>query len=178
MKFTAENLKIDGVLELVRTKREDERGFFSRIYCEENLKPYWNIPIKQINHSFNASKGTVRGMHYQASPFGDSKIVGCIKGKVWDVVVDLRQGSKTYLNHVAVVLSSENLKSLLIPEGCAHGFQTLEDNTELIYIHSTAYYPEHDVGVSPMDKTLSINWPLKISEISEKDLGYKPVSRS
>lgn len=151
----------------------DSRGYFTRLFCAEELTVVgWTKPIAQINHTYTAKKGTVRGMHYQRSPHAEMKLVSCIRGKLLDVVVDLRNDSDTYLQHHVELLSAENGKALLIPEGFAHGFQSLTDEVELIYCHSMFYNAEAEAGISPSDKKLSIKWPLPITEISTRDQNH------
>jgi len=161
---------LPGLKLMQRKTRNDERGFFSRFYCAEELSEVeFDGPISQINHTLTKVKGTVRGMHYQKPPYSEIKIVSCIKGKVFDVAVDLRKGSPTFLHWHAEVLSAENLKSLLIPKGFAHGFQALTDECELIYLHSHPYVKESEGGLSANDTKLGIVWPLVINELSERD---------
>ena len=131
----------------------------------------WTKPIAQINHTFSPKQGTVRGMHFQRGAHAEMKIVSCIRGEVWDVAVDMRKGSETFLQWHAEYLSNKNGYAMLIPEGFAHGFQALSDDVELIYFHSEPYFVDAEDGLNPRDPSLNINWPLKISEISSKDAG-------
>lgn len=148
----------------------DERGMFSRIYCKNDLKfNNLNKDFVQVNHSLTLKKGTIRGLHFQVSPYEESKLIKCINGKVFDVVVDMRVNSYTFCNWVSVELSKENMKMVYIPEGCAHGFQTLEDNCELLYFHSNYYNPESERTIYFRNKQININWPLEVTEISLKD---------
>jgi len=148
----------------------DERGFLSRLFCSRELSAFgWDWPIVQINHTYTEKCGTVRGMHFQKQPNGEAKLVHCIKGSIWDVAVDLRRGSPTFLKWTAQVLSAENRRALIIPPGFAHGFQSLQDNSELLYFHSYPYVPGSDAGLNPKDPRLAINWPKAISLISNKD---------
>jgi dTDP-4-dehydrorhamnose 3,5-epimerase len=137
----------------------------------------WTKPIVQINHTYTAKKGTVRGMHYQRPPHSEMKLVSCIRGELLDVVVDLRNDSDTYLQHHVELLSAGNGKALLIPEGFAHGFQSLTDDVELIYCHSMFYNAEAEAGISPSDKKLSIEWPLSITEISTRDQDHPLIDQ-
>lgn len=149
-----------------------------RLFCAEELTVAgWTKPIAQINHTYTAQKGTVRGMHYQRPPYSEMKLVSCIRGQLLDVVVDLRDDSNTYLEHHAELLSAENGKALLIPEGFAHGFQSLTDDVELIYCHSMFYKAEAEAGISPRDKRLSIEWPLPITEISIRDQNHPLINQ-
>jgi dTDP-4-dehydrorhamnose 3,5-epimerase len=148
----------------------DHRGAFSRLFCADELKEVLGSQrIVQINHSLSRNAGTVRGMHYQIPPHAEMKIVRCLRGRVFDVAVDLRQGSKTFLDWVAVELSPENRRAFVIPAGCAHGFQTLEEDTELLYLHTAFYAPEAESGVRFDDPKLNIRWPLAPVEMSVRD---------
>jgi len=161
---------IKGVTVIDSEPFRDERGFFNRIFCREELatvRP--NLVIAQINHSMTRRKGAVRGMHFQYPPHAEMKIVRCVKGSIYDVAVDLRKGSPTFLQWHGETLSAENMKALVIPEGCAHGFQTLEDDVEMIYIHSQAYCKQTESGVRYDDPAIGINWIQPISQVSEKD---------
>ena len=149
---------------------EDERGFFARSFCRKEFEERGLNPcIVQCNISFNKKKGTVRGMHYQAAPHEEAKLVSCIGGAIYDVIVDLRPDSSTYCQWVAVELSSQNHKMLYIPEGFAHGFQTLEDNTEVFYQMSEFYHPECARGIRWDDPAFGIEWPLMEKIISTRD---------
>ncbi len=153
-----------------RNQIGDERGFLSRLFCAEELAHAgWKHPIIQINHTLTERAGTVRGIHYQNPPYTEMKLVTCVRGEVWDVAVDLRQGSPTFLKWHAELLSAENGRALLIPEGFGHGFQTMTDNCELIYLHSEPFKPEAEAGVRFDDPGLAIQWPLQIAVSSERD---------
>lgn len=148
----------------------DQRGVFSRYYCERELSPVIGTRrIVQINHSQNIAKGTVRGMHFQRAPHAEVKLVRCIKGRVWDVAVDLRAGSPSFLQWHGEELSAENQRMLVIPEGCAHGFQTLEAGSELLYLSTSFFAPEAEGGVACDDPRLKIVWPLPVGGLSERD---------
>ena len=148
----------------------DNRGYFQRMFCAEDLAEIgWQEAIAQINHTFTATKGTVRGMHLQLPPHAEMKLISCLRGEVWDVALDLRAGSPTFLTWHAVLLSQENQSSFLIPPGFAHGFQTMTDNVEMLYCHNKSYAPASELGLNPFDAHLSIKWPLMVSEISDKD---------
>ncbi len=169
-RFSTKNTPIEGVQEVQRTRLEDGRGFFERVFCSEEIgRIGWKRPIAQINSSFSSKKGTIRGMHYQKPPYAEMKLVSCLKGAAWDVVVDLRKNSVTFLQWHAIEISEENCIAVLIPEGCAHGFQSLLDDTELLYCHSQLYHHNFEQGLSPTDPSLAIAWPLMISEISSRD---------
>lgn len=151
----------------------DDRGFFVRSYCMNEISEYKkNLNIVQINHTLTKKKGTVRGMHYQLSPACETKIVRCIKGSVFDVAVDLREDSETYLQWHGEILSDDNMKMFLIPEGFAHGFQTLEENCEMLYLHSEFYKKEYEGGILYNDPKVGIDWPLFLTSISERDMKH------
>ena len=155
---------------LRRIELQDSRGVFSRIFCEEELREVgWVSQVAQANYSLTRISGSVRGMHFQHPPHAEMKIVTCLSGKIFDVVVDIRKDSPTFLKVHSEELSSKNNKALLIPEGFAHGFQTLCEDVELIYLHSTRYVGSASMCVNPCDPRLAIDWPLRITEISEKD---------
>lgn len=161
-----------------RRRIGDERGYLERLYSAEELEPVgWPGPVVQINHSYTQRKGTVRGMHFQDQPEVEAKLVSCIKGEIWDVAVDLREGSATYLHWHATHLTSENRCAYLIPEGFAHGFQTLSDDCELIYAHSATYAPQAEAGLNPRDPQLAIDWPISITELSDRDANHPLLSK-
>ena len=164
--------EIDSVFEINSDTFVDNRGSFLNIF-RENDKEFKNLwggrLIRQINISTNKKVGTLRGMHLQRNPHAEAKIVRCLKGSIWDVAVDLRKDSKTFGKWHGVELNSENSKALFIPEGCAHGFQVLTKNSQIIYIHSKDWYPNSDIGVIWNDPDISINWPLPVNELSKKD---------
>ena len=151
-------------------KLEDERGFFARIWDQEIFnKIGLNSKIIQCSISSNKKKGTLRGLHIQYPPYEEAKIVRCTKGKIYDIVVDLRKNSSTFKKWFSVELSADNYKMLYVPEGCAHGYQTLEDNTEAAYQMTEAFKPEHYGGVRWDDPSFGIKLPLEITVISKKD---------
>ena len=161
---------LDNLFEVERNCIEDHRGFFSRLFCTEEFKEIGLIkPFVQVNYTMTRKKGTVRGMHFQKPPFAENKIVTCVKGEVLDIAVDIRKNSKTFLNYHSVVLSDTNFKSLYIPEGFAHGFQALKQDCQLIYFHTESYYPSAEGAINPLDSRLAIQWPIKVTEISERD---------
>lgn len=164
---------IAGLMLVQRQRLEDSRGFFSRFYCAEEFKALGvDQPIAQINHTLTRSKGAVRGMHFQSSPHTESKVVNCLHGEVFDVAVDLRKNSPTFLQWHGAVLSAENQRSLLIPKGFAHGFQALTDDCELIYLHTAEYQPAAEGAVHANDPRLAIAWPLDITEMSDRDRAH------
>ena len=164
---------LEGLKSVQRQRFGDERGYFERIFCAEELaEAGWTMPIAQLNHSYSAKKGTLRGMHFQHSPHGEMKLVSCVRGEVWDVAVDVRINSPTFLSWHAERLSAENGSALLIPEGFAHGFQALTDDAELLYCHSKPYAAAAEGGLNPTDARLGICWPMDITEISARDSGH------
>jgi len=175
--FTLTDLPLNGLKLVSRNRVIDTRGFLSRIFCAEQLAPAgWVKPIAQINHTFTAIRGTVRGMHFQRFPHSEMKLVSCIRGEVWDVVVDVRVHSQTYLKWHAECLSGESGRTLIIPEGFAHGFQALTDDVEMIYCHSATYVSDSEAGINPKDSRLAITWPIKITELSARDEGHPLIT--
>lgn len=169
-RFTILDTPIADLKIVERQQLGDSRGFLSRLFCAEELAAAgWHKPIAQINQTLTQKQGTIRGMHFQRSPHAEMKVVACLRGAIWDVAVDLRAGSPTFLQWHAEELSVANHRALLIPEGFAHGFQTLSDDCELIYLHSRAYTPKAEAGLNPKDPMLSIIWPLTITELSVRD---------
>ena len=167
-----------GVYLIESCRFSDERGFFSRWFCKETLQHVLaGSEIRQINHSVNLVKGVTRGLHFQYPPAAEYKLVRCIQGKVFDVVVDLRHGSLTLGQHLSFELNTQNNSMLLIPPGCAHGFQALEDNSQLLYLHTTDYQPNYDGGCRVDDPSLKINWPLPIILLSERDASFPLLNK-
>ena len=170
---------LEGLFVIEHDVLNDQRGLFSRTFCKlEFNKIGFEKEFVQFNHSFNLLKGTVRGMHFQVAPFCETKLIRCIQGSIFDVVVDIRLGSPTYLQHFGIELASNKIMSLFIPEGFAHGFQALEKNSALIYHHTQFYNSQADAGIKHDDKLLGINWPLPISNISEKDASYPNIDKN
>jgi dTDP-4-dehydrorhamnose 3,5-epimerase len=164
---------LGGLQVIHRSQVGDHRGFLSRIFCANELAPAgWRKPIAQINHTLTQRQGTVRGMHFQRGIHAEMKLVSCLRGAIWDVAVDLRAGSPTFLRWHAEELSADNRRALLIPEGFAHGFQALTDDCELLYLHSTAYAPEAEAALNVRDARLAIAWPLPISQLSPRDANH------
>ena len=152
---------------------DDERGFFARSFCQNEFRAHGLDPVvAQCNVSFNRKRGTLRGLHYQAEPHAEAKLVRCTRGAVWDVIVDFRKGSPTWRKWHAVELTAENRRALYIPKGFAHGFQTLEDDSEVLYQMSEFYHPESARGVRWDDRTLAIRWPIKDAVISPRDRAF------
>jgi dTDP-4-dehydrorhamnose 3,5-epimerase len=155
----------------------DHRGSFSRLYCEKELEAFLeNRHIVQINHSITRTVGAIRGLHYQIPPHAETKFVRCLKGRVWDVAVDLREHSPTFLQFHAEEISPDNARMLIIPEGCAHGFQVLEPDSEILYLHTHFYTPEYEAGIPYNDPILNIAWPMPITEISLRDSSYPVIT--
>jgi len=176
MRFIETELKGAYIIEIEII--EDERGFFSRTFCQKEFEEHGLNPrIAQCNISYNKKKGTLRGLHYQAAPYEEAKIVSCTRGTIYDVIIDLRPDSPTYCQWFAVELSDENYKMLYVPEGFAHGFQTLEDNTVVFYQMSEFYNPESARGIRWDDPVFGIKWPLSNKVISKKDLDYKDFKK-
>jgi len=166
-------LLLEGLYSITRKKRVDSRGYFSRLFCDEELLSIgWNSSIKQINMTRTTVPGTLRGIHYQNQPHSEMKLVSCLKGAIWDVVVDLRSESPTFLEWHSQVLSEENQISLSIPMGFAHGFQSLTPDVELLYFHSASYDVNAEAGIRYNDPILNVDWPLVITEISDRDLNH------
>jgi dTDP-4-dehydrorhamnose 3,5-epimerase len=166
--------KLPGVLEIHIEPNSDERGFFARSWCQREFEAHGlNPTMVQCNVSYNTRKGTLRGMHYQAPPCAETKIVRCTKGAIYDVVVDLRRDSPTYRNWIAVVLTAANRYMVYVPEGCGHGFLTLEDETEVFYQMSEFYNAESARGVPWNDPAFQIAWPERVEVISERDRTYQ-----
>lgn len=152
----------------------DNRGFFNRIFCQKELEVIRpGITIAQINHSLTKIKGTIRGMHFQYPPYAEMKIARCVKGSVFDVAVDLREDSPTFLQWHGEILSAENMKALVIPEGCAHGVQSLEDDTEMIYMSTASYCKEAENGICYDEPKVGIQWPLPVTIVSDKDKAWE-----
>ncbi|MHC4083600.1 MAG: dTDP-4-dehydrorhamnose 3,5-epimerase [Planctomycetota bacterium] len=157
---------------------EDERGFFARSFCQQEFeKRGLNPHIVQCNLSYNKKRGTLRGMHYQAAPHKEAKLVSCVQGSIYDVIIDLRHDSPTYCKWIAVELSVKNYKMLYIPEGFAHGFQTLEDDTMVFYQMSEFYHPECSRGIWWNDPFFQIKWPVRDITVSTRDNNYPRFRR-
>ncbi len=171
-RFAVHDAPLAGVKIVERQAYADERGFLSRIFCSDELASAGcGRVVAQLNHTQTARRGTVRGLHFQRPPFAEAKLVTCIVGAIWDVAVDLREGSPTFGQYYAHELSAHNHTALFIPEGFAHGFQTLSDDVHIIYCHSVAYEPKADGGLNPFDPRICVAWPLDVSVISAKDRG-------
>lgn len=166
-----------GLSVLHRRRLRDNRGYFERLYCVDALREMLGSRhVVQINHTFTIKRGTVRGMHFQRPPFAETKIVTCLRGEVFDVAVDLRAQSPTFLRWHGEVLSGDNARSLLIPEGFAHGFQALTDDCEMLYLHTAPYAQESEAGVHPLDPRIAIEWPEDVRELSARDAAHPPLT--
>jgi dTDP-4-dehydrorhamnose 3,5-epimerase len=165
--------KLSKVFEIHLDLNCDDRGFFARSWCQREFESHGlNSKVLQCNVSFNTTKGTLRGIHYQAAPHAEAKVVRCTKGVIYDVVVDLRPQSPTFKHWIAVVLAADKRNMVYVPEGCGHGFLTLEDDTEVFYQMSEFYHPELARGVRWDDPAFQIVWPHKVGVISERDRTY------
>lgn len=172
-RLTVTELPLDGLKAVRRELRGDSRGFLARIFCADELSAAgWVKPVFQINHTYTDRRGAVRGMHFQRPPHAEMKLVTCIRGEVWDVAVDVRSDSDTFLNWHGERLSAENQVALLIPEGFAHGFQAVTDDVELLYCHSSPYTADAEDALNPIDPGLDVSWPLEISELSDRDRSH------
>lgn len=172
-------LPLAGLFSLKHKVFEDERGRFARLFCQGSLEAF-GLPlnIRQINHSRTALKGAVRGLHFQHPPQAEYKLITCLRGAVWDVAVDLRQGSPTFLHWHAEHLIAGDGRSLLLPPGFAHGFQALAEDAELLYLHSADYSPVHEDGLRPTDPRLAIDWPLPVAQLSARDSQHPLLDES
>lgn len=172
-RFEVKKLLIDGVFSVTRQPIRDHRGSFTRLFCSSELgKLGWSEAIAQINYSSTAKKGTIRGLHYQEKPYQERKLITCIKGAVWDVAVDVRKESPTFLKWCAVELSAENNTAIMIPAGFAHGYQTLSDCCELLYLHSASYVAHAETGFRFDDPLIGIQWPMPITDYSDRDKSF------
>ncbi len=172
-RFAVTDLPLAGLKLVERHPLGDSRGFLARLFCADDLaKAGWTLPIAQINHTCTTNRGAVRGMHLQRPPHSEMKLVSCVQGEVWDVAVDVRAGSKTFLTWHAEYLSAENGHAMLIPEGFAHGFQATTDNAQLLYCHSAVYNADAEMALNARDPFLKIDWPLEIGEMSDRDRNH------
>ncbi len=168
---------IPGLMVTETTPHSDNRGAFARLYCEQELASLIGPNrIVQINHSRTAAIGAVRGLHYQHPPHAEKKLVRCLKGRVWDVAVDLRHNSATFLRWHAEELTPANIRMMIIPEGFAHGFQVLEPESELLYMHTAFYMPGAEGGLRHDDPSLAINWPLAVTDLSPRDAAHPLIN--
>ena len=176
MLFTETQLKGAFIVDL--EQRQDHRGFFARTFCANEFVAYGLTPtVAQCNLSFNYKKGTLRGMHYQIAPATETKLVRCTQGAIYDVIIDMRPDSPTYLSHIGVELTALNRRALYVPQMFAHGYQALTDEAEVVYQVGEFYTPGYERGLHYDDPTFGIDWPLPVSEISEKDAAW-PLFKS
>lgn len=176
MNFVKTALK--GAFIIEPTPYEDDRGLFARTFCKREFEQIGHTKeFVQFNHSVNKIKGTLRGMHFQYSPDCEIKLIRCVRGRVFDVIIDIRESSPTFLQHISVELNESNFKSIYVPEGFAHGFQTLENDTHLIYHHTSFYTPDNQGGVQYNDPVFNIQWPLEPQCLTEKDKQHKLVDK-
>jgi dTDP-4-dehydrorhamnose 3,5-epimerase len=169
--------KLEGAYVIELERREDERGFFARTFCQREFEERGLNPvIAQANIAFNRSKGTLRGMHFQFPPAAETKLVRCPRGAILDIIVDLRPESATYLEHVSVELTVDNHRALYVPERFAHGYQVLQDGTETTYQVGEFYTPSAEGGLRFDDPGLGLSWPLPVTEISEKDTTWASLA--
>ncbi len=169
-RFVIRETPLAGLAALERQPIADSRGFLERLFCQDTIgNMFQGESLRQVNRTVTVKEGSVRGLHFQYPPYSEVKVISCLKGEVWDVVVDLRKDSATFLQHHAIVLSAKNRISLVIPRGFAHGFQTLTPDCELLYCHSADYNHEAEGALNVLDPRLAIHWPKAISEISERD---------
>lgn len=173
------NLKetpLAGVFVADTSRTADARGSLMRLFCERELGPaLQQRRIVQVNHTVTRHAGAVRGLHWQIAPYAEMKLVRCMRGRVWDVAVDLRAGSPTLFGWHAEELSAENNRMMVIPEGCAHGFQALEPDSEMLYLHTAPYAPSCEGGALHSDARLAIRWPLPVTDLSERDRSHRPI---
>lgn len=170
---------IAGAWVVETTPGSDARGRLTRLFCNATFAEATGRDLRfvQVNHTVTAHRGTVRGLHWQRAPHAETKLIRCIRGRVWDVAVDLRRGSPTFGRWHAVELSEDNERQVLIPEGCAHGFQALSDDAQLLYQHTAAHEPAHEAGVRHDDPRLAIAWPLPVTLVSERDRAHPTLDR-
>lgn len=168
---------IAGVTIVETLSHFDHRGSFSRFFCHDALGEIIGArQVLQINHSCTKVVGAVRGLHFQRPPHAEMKLVRCLRGKVWDIAVDLRAGSSTFLQWHAEELTPENGRMIVIPEGCAHGFQVLEGNSELLYLHTAFFTPDAEGGIRPTDSSVAVAWRLPIQDLSNRDREHPLIS--
>ncbi len=168
---------IEGLRVVETTPHTDARGDFARLYCEDELRSLvCDRRIVQINHSRTVAVGALRGLHFQQSPHAEMKLVRCLRGRVWDVAVDLRRDSPSFLRWHGEELTPTNMRMMVIPEGFAHGFQALERNSELLYLHTALYAPDSEGGLRYDDPALGINWPLAVTDLSARDAGHTLIA--
>jgi len=174
--LTSRQTDLDGLIEVTRTKVEDDRGRFARLFDQQALLAVgWHWPVAHINLSETRHRGTVRGFHYQVPPTAEAKLVTCVRGTIWDVAVDIRKGSPTFLQTCARSLCGDDLNSMLIPPGFAHGFQTTSDEVTVVYIHSEGHSPGDERGIDAADELIGVTWPLPVARRSDRDRSFPPL---
>lgn len=177
-RFTLIPTPLDGVSVIERKPLGDERGYLERLFCISELAEAGvTFAVSQMNRTLTKRSGTLRGMHFQSPPMAEKKIITCLAGKVYDVAVDVREGSASFGKYFGIELTGDGHRSLLIPEGFAHGFQTMTDDCEMLYLHSQDYAPQHEGGVNPVDPALAITWPLPVTAMSARDAALPGIAR-
>ena len=171
-RFRARPTQIDGLFTVSKTILGDNRGYLERLYCFDELECWNKRAIAQVNRTFTSKKGTVRGLHFQYPPYAEAKFICCLQGRVMDLALDLRKSSVTFGKIFIIELDEQLHNAVLIPEGVAHGFQTLSDNVEMLYFHSKPYSCKFEAGINILDNLLSIEWKLPCIEISERDKNF------
>jgi dTDP-4-dehydrorhamnose 3,5-epimerase len=172
-RLVVEDTPLAGLKRVRRTRLGDPRGFLARLFCADELaEADWHAPVAQVNHTRTSQRASVRGLHFQRAPHAEKKLVHCLRGEVWDVAVDLRRDSPTFLQWHAETLSGENGVAMLIPEGFAHGLQTLADDVDMLYCHSDAYVASAEGGLHPLDPRIGVAWPLAIGALSPRDQAH------
>lgn len=175
-RFEIRETTLPGVYLLERRPRTDERGWLERMYCADELAGVVGArAIVQVNRTLTRRRTTVRGMHLQINPSAEAKIVSCLRGEIFDVAVDVRRESPTFLGWHAEVLSAENRRSFFVPEGFAHGFQAVADDSEILYFSTAAYDPPAERGIHPLDPRVAIAWPLPVEHLSARDASHPPL---
>lgn len=170
---------LQGLNTLVRKPMGDSRGFLERMFCSDELSHILGgKPIAQINRTITGKRGTIRGMHFQNPPHAETKFVTCLRGEVFDVAVDVRKNSPTFLHWHGELLTQDNHATLVIPEGFAHGFQTLSDDCELLYFHTAVYHADAEGALNAQDPRLAIKWPLEITAQSERDKSHALITQT
>ena len=172
IRFEETATDIQGLFVVSKKVRGDKRGYLERLLCINELRSWANRPISQVNRTYTKKRGTMRGLHFQYPPYAEAKFICCLKGKVSDVALDLRKNSNTFGLALNIELDAQIHNAVFLPEGVAHGFQTLTDDVELLYFHSQAYAPKHEAGINILDPILDIKWKLPCGEISERDKNF------
>jgi len=176
-RFSVIATALAGLVVVERQRLQDERGFFSRFFCADELAPSgFDQPVAQINHTLTRRRGAIRGMHFQNPPHAEVKLVSCLRGRVFDVAVDVRRDSPTFLQWHGEILSADNARSLLVPRGFAHGFQTLEEDCQLLYLHSAPYVANAEGALHFADPAIAIEWPLAVTDVSERDRNHPLIA--